>query len=87
MGVGEGEELARHKVAGMRRYDVEKAGFRFGVAEGFQGIEMGRCDVHSVRIPAVISRSSRTRRKRDASSERPYSEKPAEAFSAIARGR
>ena len=71
MGAGEGEKLARHEVAGMRRHDVEKAGFCFGVAEGFESIEMGRCDVHSVRIPAVISRSSRTRRKRDASSERP----------------
>ena len=87
MGVGEGEKLTCHKVAGMRRYNVEKASLRFGVAESFQGIEMGRRDVHSVRIPAVISRSSRTRRKRDASSERAYIEKPAAAFAAIARGR
>ncbi len=80
MGVGEGEKLACHKVAGMCRYDVEKAGLGFGVAESFQGIEMGGCNVHSVRIPAVISRSSRTRRKRDASSERAYIEKPADGF-------
>src|SRR5258708_39557025 len=71
MGFGEGEKLTRHKVAGMRRYDVEKASLRFGVAESFQGIEVRRRNVHSVRIPAVISRSSRTRRKRDVSSERP----------------
>ncbi len=71
MGVSEGEKLACNKVAGMRRYDVEKASLRFGVAESFQRIEMGRRNVHSVRIPAVISRSSSTRRKRDASSERP----------------
>src|ERR1700683_4682335 len=71
MGRGEGEELTRHKVTGMRRHNVEKAGFCFRVAEGFKSFEMRRCDVHSVRIPAVISRSSRTRRKRDTSSERP----------------
>src|ERR1017187_3477389 len=71
VGTGEGEELTRNKVAGMRRYDVEKAGFCFGVAEGLESIEMDRGDVHSMRIRAVISRSSRTRRKREASSERP----------------
>ena len=71
MGGGEGEELARHKVAGMRGHNVEKAGFCLGVSERLESIEMGRGNVHSVRIPAVISRSSRTRRKRDASSERP----------------
>ena len=57
---GEGEELTRHKVAGMRRHNVEKAGFCFRVAESLESFEMGRGDVHSVRIPAVISRSSRT---------------------------
>ena len=71
MSAGEREELAGHEVTGMRGHDVEKAGFCFGVAEGFESVEMGRSDVHSVRIPAVISRSSRTRRRRDASSERP----------------
>lgn len=35
MGFGEGEKLARYKVAGMRRYDVEKPGLRFGVPESF----------------------------------------------------
>ena len=50
-GVGEGEKLACHKVAGMCRYDVEKASLRFGVAESLQRIEMGRRNVHSVRIP------------------------------------
>src|SRR5271156_627221 len=76
MGVGEGEKLSSNKVAGMCRYDVQKPGLRFGVAESFQGIEMCGCNVHSVRISAVISRSSRTRRKRDASSGRAYTEKP-----------
>src|ERR1700721_2253314 len=32
MGFGEGEELTRHKVPGMRRYDVQKPGLGFGVA-------------------------------------------------------
>jgi hypothetical protein len=70
MGSGEGEELTRYEVTRMRRYDVEKPSFRFGITESFERSEMGRRDVHSARIPAVISRSSRTRRKRDASSER-----------------
>ena len=71
MGVGKGEELTRNEVTRMRRDDVEKPRLGFGVSESFQGIEMGRRNVHSERIPAVISRSSRTRRKREASSERP----------------
>ena len=40
MGRSEGEELTRHKVAGMRRHNVEKAGFCFRVAEGFKSFEM-----------------------------------------------
>src|ERR1700722_4814343 len=71
MSAGERKELAGGEVAGMRGNDVEKARFHFGVAESLESIEMGRGDIHSVRIRAVISRSSRTRRKRDASSERP----------------
>ncbi len=47
MSIGENEELARHKVAGMRRHNVEKAGFGFRVAEGLESREMGRRDVHS----------------------------------------
>ena len=35
---------------------------------------MGGCDVHSERIPAVSSRSSRMRRRREASSGRLYME-------------
>src|SRR6266849_9743121 len=69
MGTGEREKLASREVAGMRRHNVEKAGFCFRVAESLESIDMGGGDGHSVRIPAVISRSSRTRRKRDASSE------------------
>jgi hypothetical protein len=55
----------------MRRHDVEKPGFCLGVTEGLQSVEMDMGDVHSVRIRAVISRSSRTRRKRDVSCKRP----------------
>jgi hypothetical protein len=71
MGSGEDEKLRCHKVAGVRRYDVERAGFCFGVAESLESIEVGMGGVHSVRIRTVIPRSSRARRKRDASSERP----------------
>lgn len=37
MGIGENEKLARHKVPGMCRCDVEKTGFCFGVTQGLQG--------------------------------------------------
>ena len=67
VGRGEGEELTGHKIAGMRVHNVEKAGFRLGVAESLQSLEMDRVDFHGARIRAVISRSSRTRRERDAS--------------------
>ena len=81
------EELTREKVAGMGRDDIEKARFFLGVAESLQSVEMGRSDVHSVRIPAVILRSSRILRRREASSGRLYREKPAAAFAEIAFGR
>ena len=84
MSARESEKLTRQKVAGMGRDNIEKARFFFGVAERLQGVEMCRCNIHSVRIPAVISRSSRMRRRRDASSGRLYSEKPAAAFAEIA---
>jgi len=71
MSTGEREELTSGEVAGMRSDNIEKASFLSGIAEGFKRFEMGRCDVHSVRICAVISRSSRMRRKREASSARP----------------
>ena len=54
MGIGEGEKLARHKVAGMRRNKVDKAGFCFGVTESFQGFEMRRVDVHKDRVPVTF---------------------------------
>ena len=53
MGIGEGEKLARHKVAGMRRNKVDKAGFCFGVTESFQGFQMRRVDVHKDRVPVT----------------------------------
>jgi hypothetical protein len=53
MGIGEGEKLACHKIAGMPRHNVEKASFSFRVAEGLESREMGRCDVHSVRISVM----------------------------------
>jgi hypothetical protein len=61
MGVGEGEELTRHKAARMRRHEVEKASFRFRVAEGFQCVEMHRGNVHGVEIRATFSDSSSAR--------------------------
>ena len=70
MGAGEAEKLTRHKVARVGRNDVKKPRFFLGVAKGFQDVEMGRRDVHSVRIPAVRSWSFRMRRRRDASSGR-----------------
>src|SRR6266704_1199052 len=61
MGVGEGEELTCHKVARMRRHEVEKASFRFGVAEGLQCVDMDRGDVHGAVIRAAFSESSSAR--------------------------
>src|ERR1700730_18412675 len=71
VGPGEREKLASPEIAGMRCDDIEKPRVLLGVAKGLKSFEMGRCNVHSVRIPAVMLLSSRTRRKRDASSERP----------------
>src|SRR5437660_7497965 len=61
MGVGEGEELTCHKVARMRRHEVEKASFRFGVAEGLQCDDMDRGNVHGTMIRAAFSDSSSAR--------------------------
>src|ERR1017187_10167128 len=87
MSARKSEELARHEVSRMRRHDIEEACFFFGVSEGFQSVEMGCGDVHSVRISPVMSWLSRTRRKRGASSTWLYKEKPAFAFSARPCGR
>jgi hypothetical protein len=38
----------------MRRNKVDKAGFRFGVTESFQGFEMRRVDVHKDRVPVTF---------------------------------
>src|SRR5437016_12669958 len=87
MSAGKGKELAGGEIPRMCGNDVEKSGLDLRVTKGLKRFKMGRCDVHSERIPAVSSRSSRMRRSRDESSERQYSEKPAAAFSANARGR
>jgi hypothetical protein len=42
----------------MRRHEVEKASFRFGVAERSQRIEMETDEVHAGMIRAAISDSS-----------------------------
>ncbi|MGA8103812.1 MAG: hypothetical protein WB869_16750 [Candidatus Acidiferrales bacterium] len=67
----EGQELAGDKIPRMSRNDIEKASFHFGVTESLQACEVRRGDIHNVRIRAVISRLSRTRRNHEASSERP----------------
>src|SRR5258707_3412343 len=59
--VREGEELTRHKVARMRRHEVEKASFRFGVGEGLQCVDMDRGDAHGTMIRAAFSDSSSAR--------------------------
>jgi hypothetical protein len=59
MSCGEGEELAGSEVARMCRNEVEKPSFRLCVAEGFEGFEMCRCDVHSERIPSLTGGSLR----------------------------
>ena len=61
MGVGEGEELTCHKVARMRRHEVEKSSFRFGVTKGLQCVDMDRSDVHGTMIRAAFSDSSSAR--------------------------
>src|SRR5258705_12501392 len=61
MGVREGQELTCHKVARMRRHEVEKASFRFGVAEGLQCVDMDRGDAHGTMIRAAFSDSSSAR--------------------------
>src|SRR5882762_2495716 len=58
MGVGEGQELTGHKVPRMCRHEVEKASFRFRVAESFQRVEMDTGNVHGIMIRAAFSNSS-----------------------------
>ena len=66
MGIGEGQELTCHEIAGMRGYDVEETGFCFGVAEGPECIDMDRGDVHGTMIRAqlfgFVERTARPRR-------------------------
>jgi hypothetical protein len=38
----------------MRRYDVKEAGLYFRIAEGFQGFQMRRVDVHKDRVPVTF---------------------------------
>jgi len=58
MGVGEGEELTCHEVPRMRRHEVEKASFRFGVAEGLQCFDMARGGLHNTMIRGGFSDSA-----------------------------
>src|ERR1700735_3828480 len=76
------QELARNEVPGMRCDDIEETGFVLGVAEGFDGNDIVLCDLHRLRISAVSSRWSRTRRRRSASPREAYRENPARTFSA-----
>ena len=86
MSVGERKEFTGHKVTRMRRYNVEKASFRFGVAEGFQRVDMDWGDGHGVVIRVAISNSSSARRRRDTFWGRPQNHRnPAEISFAIAR--
>src|SRR5580704_17375835 len=68
---GASEKLAGGEVARIGGCQVEETRFGLGVAEGLQSVDVCGCDVHRVRISCVSSRSSRMRRRRDASSARP----------------
>src|SRR5271165_4352266 len=68
VGTRETEELTRAEITGMRCDKIQEMSFLGRVAKGSQGFEMGRCQAHSAKILAVISCSSRIRRKRGASS-------------------
>jgi hypothetical protein len=46
MGTMKPEELSRPKIAGMGRYDVQKARFGLGIAESLKSVEMSRLNVH-----------------------------------------
>ena len=70
VGAGKTQKLARDKVSGMGRNEIEKTRFVFGVPEGLERVDLGSRDIHRERILAVISLSSRTRRRREASSRR-----------------
>src|ERR1700730_14646794 len=59
----EGNELAGDKVAGVGGDDVEETGLAFRVAEGLNGGDVLFFDLHSVRISAVSSCCSSTRRR------------------------
>src|SRR6185369_8347836 len=63
-----GKELPSDEVTGMRGNDVQKACFFFGITEGLQRADMDSVDVHSARIRAAGSVSSRMRRNFEASS-------------------
>src|ERR1700733_4109988 len=55
---GASEKLSVREVARIGGYQVEETRFGLGVAEGLQSVEVCGCDVHSVRISCVNSRSS-----------------------------
>src|SRR6185437_4384135 len=87
MSAGKSKELAGDKVARMRSDEIQEMGLGFGVAEGFQSIEMGLRDAHSERISVVMPWSFRMRRRREPSSGWLYRENPALAFAANPCGR
>src|SRR5262245_16887103 len=60
----ESQELARNEVAGMHRYNIEKAGFIGRVAECLEGGDILVVETHRERISAVSAWPSSTQRKR-----------------------
>src|SRR2546425_8772 len=66
-GTGQVQELTRNEVPRMRCHNIEKTRFVLGIAETFDGSDVVLFDLHRLRISAVSSRWSSTRRKRSAS--------------------
>src|SRR5262252_356968 len=68
MCAGEAKELTRYEVPGVHRDEVKKVGFLFGIAEGLDRFDLWSRADHREIISVLISRSSSTRRIREASS-------------------
>src|ERR1051326_1677589 len=62
------QELPGNEVARVRGNEIQKARLFFGVSESLQGGDMDGCNIHSEKIRAVSSDSSRMRRNFEASS-------------------
>src|ERR1700735_194744 len=69
-GAGKAQELSGDKVPRMGSHEIEELGFGPRVAEGFERIDLRWRKIHREKMTAVISRSSRTRRRREKSSHR-----------------